>query len=193
MYSFSPSPRSFFFALFMTRSFTLTFGGVFGILMAFPWSYFLYRFLFGFKWVGILHFIGIFVILGIGCDDIFVVFEHWNQAKSEITAGRRDYSLVYTLDCAGRLFYVQHIFMLPGMVSNPSDPQALAVARMSWTLRHGVKAMGATSFTTMVAFLSNAICQIVPIRLFGVFMGLLVFSNFLLVITWFPALIIAKV
>ena len=71
------------FVFLQTRSIVLTIGGVLGIWLAFPFTYFLYRVILSMRWVGVLHFIGVFVILGIGCDDIFVVFEHWQQAKSE--------------------------------------------------------------------------------------------------------------
>ena len=36
-----------------------------------------------YTWVGLLHFLGLFIILGIGADDIYVVIEFWRQARDE--------------------------------------------------------------------------------------------------------------
>lgn len=50
--------------------------------------------------------------------------------------------------------------------------------------------MFVTSFTTAAAFLANVFSALVPIRMFGIFMATIVLFNFLLVITWFPAILI---
>jgi hypothetical protein len=47
------------------------------ILLSFPASLAIYALVLGARWIGVLHFLGIFVILGIGADDVFVVVEHW--------------------------------------------------------------------------------------------------------------------
>ena len=142
-------------------------GGVLGILAAFPLAVFLYRTLFGISWIGALHFVGIFVILGIGADDIFVICEHWRQSATAVPASssRGD------------------------GVEDGGDQERLVV-RMAWTLRHSVSAILATSCTTAVAFAANCISTIAPIRLFGLFMALLIAANLVLVVTLLPALII---
>ena len=63
-------------------------------------------------------------------------------------------------------------------------------ARTSWVLHRASTAMLITSFTTACSFLSNTVNYVMPIKLFGGFMALLVTMNFLLVITVFPATVI---
>ena len=55
-------------------------GGMCGIVLSFPVAFFVYRALAGIAWVGLLNLLGVFLIAGIGADDIFVVWEHWKQA-----------------------------------------------------------------------------------------------------------------
>lgn len=57
------------------------------------------------------------------------------------------------------------------------------------TLRHAALSMFVTSFTTASAFFVNAISSITSIRCFGIFSGLAILSNFMLSITWLPAVI----
>jgi hypothetical protein len=58
-------------------SISLTLLVVLTVLMSFPLALALYAVVLGVRWIGVLHFLGIFVILGIGVDDIFVVLDHW--------------------------------------------------------------------------------------------------------------------
>ena len=41
----------------------------------------------GVTWVGLLNFLGIFIILGIGADDLFVILEFW---WGQINTARHD-------------------------------------------------------------------------------------------------------
>ena len=59
------------------RSLPLTLLAVATVLMSFPLALALYDVVLGVRWLGVLHFLGIFIILGIGADDIFVVLDHW--------------------------------------------------------------------------------------------------------------------
>jgi len=54
-------------------------------------------------------------------------------------------------------------------------------------LQRTASAMGITSLTTAVAFLSCAISSIPPLRCFGIFLSFVIVANYLLVITWYPA------
>lgn len=62
--------------------------------------------------------------------------------------------------------------------------------RMAVTFRRAAKAMLATSFTTSAAFLATAFSDLMPITSFGIFSSILVPMNYLLVITYFPSLLI---
>ena len=44
----------------------------------------LYRYVgVGVTWVGLLNFLGVFIILGIGADDIFVILDFWRQSAEQ--------------------------------------------------------------------------------------------------------------
>ena len=62
-------------------------------------------------------------------------------------------------------------------------------ARMGTAYRRACHAMFITSVTDACAFFANGLAPVPAIRRFGVFMGTLVVINFLLVITYFPAVI----
>ena len=47
------------------------------VVMSFPLALALYVLVLGLRWIGVLHFLGLFIVLGIGADDIFVVLDHW--------------------------------------------------------------------------------------------------------------------
>ena len=61
--------------------------------------------------------------------------------------------------------------------------------RMALTYRRASKAMFVTSFTTASAFLATGFSDIMPISSFGYFAAILIVSNYLLVITLFPAVL----
>jgi len=50
--------------------------------------------------------------------------------------------------------------------------------------------MACTSLTTACAFLANLASFICPVRLFGIFMALLVITNYFLVLTFFPCILV---
>ena len=127
------------------------------ILLCFPSAMFIYRYLLGVRYVGILNFMTLFVVFGIGADDIFVFDAYWR--RSAVLIRRADH---------------------------PSDTAYLA-ARMRYALPHAAATMFATSLTTMMAFFANAISLVPPIRLFGIFAGLMVLALYLMVIVWLPA------
>ena len=61
---------------------------------------------------------------------------------------------------------------------------------MAVTFKRAAKAMLATSSTTSAAFLATGFSAIMPISSFGIYAGILVPINYILVITFFPALLI---
>ena len=56
------------------------------ILMSIPVTAFLYRFVFHIEYFGTLHLCSIFLVLGIGADDNFVLFDAWRQAQADVPA-----------------------------------------------------------------------------------------------------------
>jgi len=90
------------------------------------------------QYVGMLNAIGLFIIVGVGVDDVFVFYDSWMQER--------------------------HI----------RDREV----RISKVYRRATKATFITSFTTAAAFTSNLFSPIPALRLFGIFMSLLVVINF---------------
>jgi hypothetical protein len=65
---------------FTLRSFFLASLGMTHILFSIPVSFTAWTF-FGSQYVGFLQLMGLFVILGIGADDIFIFYDAWKQVR----------------------------------------------------------------------------------------------------------------
>jgi predicted RND superfamily exporter protein len=61
---------------------------------------------------------------------------------------------------------------------------------MAFAFRRGARAMAVTSSTTSVAFLANVFSPIMPIRGFGIYSGIIVPVNYLLVVMILPPAVI---
>jgi predicted RND superfamily exporter protein len=62
--------------------------------------------------------------------------------------------------------------------------------RMAYTFRRASHAMSITSSTTAVAFLASLACPIMPIRSASIFAGILIPTNFFIVVLVFPSAVI---
>lgn len=142
----------FFFVLFQTRSLWITGWGLFSIFSSFFGANLIYRIVFDFRYIGIFHVLSVFIILGIGADDVFVFCDTWRASKDKV---------------------------YPNLVS-----------RFSHVYSHAAGAMFITSFTTMVAFISNVFSPLLGVSSFGTFSALLVFVNYCSVIIFFPTVVI---
>ncbi len=142
----------FFFMWLQTGSLWITSWAVFSVLSSFNITNLIYRIVFDYRYIGIFHVLSIFIILGIGADDIFVFMDTWKQSQ-----GKKYKSLAH---------------------------------RLSDVYRHAAKAMLITSFTTVVAFLSNVSSPLLAISSFGLFSAILVTVNYLSVILFFPTVVI---
>eukprot|EP01155_Anaeramoeba_flamelloides_P029881 Anaeramoba_flamelloidesa85769_1239.p1 GENE.a85769_1239~~a85769_1239.p1 ORF type:complete len:1139 (-),score=286.33 a85769_1239:191-3607(-) len=140
---------------FHTRSSLLATLGLLHVLLSLPLSYFVYSIIFSVEITSILNCLTLFIILGIGCDDIFIVLDHWKQSKIREEKISKN---VYT--------------------------------RMNWTWKESATTMLVTTCTASGAFFGNVASTIPPIRYFGIFTGFAIIFNYLLVITWFPAIIV---
>ncbi|XP_062590675.1 protein dispatched homolog 1-like isoform X2 [Saccostrea cucullata] len=60
-----------------TKSFFITFFGIFSILTSFLLANLVYRYVFKYEYFGFFHIISMFIILGIGADDVFVFYDSW--------------------------------------------------------------------------------------------------------------------
>ena len=142
----------FLFMWLQTGSLWLTSWGIFGIISSFNITNLIYRVVFDYRYIGIFHVLSIFIILGIGSDNIFVFMDTWKQSGRE-------------------------------------EHESLA-KRLSEVYKRAAKATLITSFTTMMAFLSNVPSPLLAISSFGLFAAILVIINYLSVILFFPTVII---
>ncbi|KAK3092687.1 hypothetical protein FSP39_005902 [Pinctada imbricata] len=78
----------FVFMWFQTASFFITFFGILSIITSYLLTNLIYRYAFGFEYFGFFHIIAMFIILGIGADDVFVFYDTWRLS------GNRKYSSV---------------------------------------------------------------------------------------------------
>ena len=68
------------------------------MLISFQTTWFFYYVVFGLKYMGTLNFVSLFVIMGIGADDIFVFVDAWKQSRlqppevSGTVVGRLDWT-----------------------------------------------------------------------------------------------------
>ncbi|XP_057626625.1 protein dispatched homolog 1 isoform X1 [Chionomys nivalis] len=69
-------------------------------------------------------------------------------------------------------------------------PRAETSEAVSITLQHAALSMFVTSFTTAAAFYANYVSNITAIRCFGVYAGTAILVNYVLMVTWLPAVIV---
>ncbi|KFO25379.1 Protein dispatched like protein 1 [Fukomys damarensis] len=69
-------------------------------------------------------------------------------------------------------------------------PHAKTSETVSTTLQHAALSMFVTSFTTAAAFYANYVSNITAIRCFGVYAGTAILVNYVLMVTWLPAVVV---
>ncbi|KAK2890437.1 protein dispatched homolog 1 [Channa argus] len=69
-------------------------------------------------------------------------------------------------------------------------PHAELAETISVTLQHAALSMFVTSFTTSAAFYANYVSNITAIRCFGVYAGTAILVNYVLMVTWLPAVVV---
>lgn len=69
-------------------------------------------------------------------------------------------------------------------------PHAELAETVGVTLQHAALSMFVTSFTTAAAFYANYVSNITAIRCFGVYAGTAILVNYILMVTWLPAVVV---
>ncbi|XP_048586326.1 protein dispatched homolog 3 [Nematostella vectensis] len=80
----------FIFMLCQTQSLWITSWGLFSIVSSFFGANLIYRIVLDYRYVGVFHVLSVFIIAGIGADDVFVFLDTWRAAKST----HRDHSFL---------------------------------------------------------------------------------------------------
>lgn len=68
----------------MTKSLFIGAAATSGIFLCFPPSMFLYRYLIGFSYFGTLQMLAVFILLGIGCDDIILLLDTYSHTTASM-------------------------------------------------------------------------------------------------------------
>ena len=83
---------SFCTTLFLVRAHTgstfLALGGMTAVIASLVVAQFVYVHAIGVTWIGMLNFLGVFIVLGVGADDIFVILE-FGSSPTRVLDGRR--------------------------------------------------------------------------------------------------------
>mmetsp|Transcript_25152 Transcript_25152/g.32682 ORF Transcript_25152/g.32682 Transcript_25152/m.32682 type:complete len:932 (-) Transcript_25152:127-2922(-) len=72
----------FLYMAWHTKSLYLALLGIFQVVASFVPGFFIYRLIFQVNYFQTLHMLAIFVILGVGADNVFVFTDAWNQMKA---------------------------------------------------------------------------------------------------------------
>ena len=133
--------------------------GLIQICFAFPFAYFVYRFMVGIIYFDAMQLLIIFVILGIGADDCFVFVDAFIQSSHLVKK------------------------------ENGDDEHELLLQRMIYAYTRAAKAMLVTTLTTAFAFAATALSPLIPISAFGIWATFCVIMNYLLVISFYPCIV----
>lgn len=71
----------FLYMWFHTGSLFLSLSAIFHILLSWSWAVFVYLFIFQISTFPFLNVLGVYIVLGIGADDVFIYLDAWKQSK----------------------------------------------------------------------------------------------------------------
>jgi hypothetical protein len=134
--------------------------GMLQILLSLPFAYTIYRFIFGIRAFSQMHILAIFLVLGVGADDIFVLTDAWHQSKRDVK-------------------------QKPG-----ATVEEQLTRRMTYAYSRTAVAVFNTSFTTAMAFVSTGISPMMSISTFGWFATIAIAVNYLFVVSFTPTAIL---
>merc|ERR1719242_845816 len=144
-------------------------GAMCQILLSFVLGFFWYRIVFWIDYTDFYSIMVIFILLGIGADDVFVFTDAWLQSIHFV-----DFDSAPKNEDAGCC---------------QDRNEAGHIKRMSFTFRRAASAMLTTQATTFFAFLATAASSLMTLKAFGYWAAVVVASNYILVITLYPAIL----
>ena len=134
--------------------------GMLQILLSIPFSFAFYKFVLGIPFFSQMHILTIFLVLGVGADDVFVLNDAWKQSKTAVHRAASDSKMDFLTN------------------------------RMFYAYKRTASAVFNTSFTTAMAFVSTGISPMMSISTFGWFASVCICVNYLFVITFTPCVIL---
>merc|ERR1711871_1726168 len=136
--------------------------GMLQILLSIPFSFAFYKFVLGIPFFSQMHILTIFLVLGVGADDVFVLNDAWKQSFAAFPK------------------------------EDGSTLQEQLTRRMAYAYSRTSIAVFNTSFTTAMAFVSTGISPMMSISTFGWFATIAIAVNYLFVISFTPAALIVS-
>ena len=94
---------------FHTRSFFIASLGMFEIICSFPVALFIYKLIYRIEYLGNVQILSIFVVLGVGADDVFVFYDAFKQSQfepKETVSGSTLTRVLYTSRRASKAIFV---------------------------------------------------------------------------------------
>ena len=157
----------------LRRSWTLALACMWQILFSFFPAYLIYYGVFQQRYIGMFQLLSVFIILGIGADDVYVISDTWTQTAGIISDYVKE--------------KMHGVTVVNPASASPPPPQShasllsrkngdLTWVRLSKMWKRASKATLVTSLTTMASFLSNATSGFPAISTFGIFAAALVLS-----------------
>ena len=149
-----------FFLWYYSGSFFISIMTLTCILVSITVSYFVYGRVFNLDFFPFLNMVTLIFLVGVGADDAFVYMGVWEEAKQ---------------------WYV---------LKNCEHYHEYLIIWTIHALRHAILPMFVTSFTTAAAFYANIFSHITSVKCFGLYAGTAIIVNYLLMITFFPVVVI---
>jgi hypothetical protein len=154
---------SFFIVLLLiyiyTESFFIASSAMYQILFSLPVTMVFYRWVFQVDYFEFLHILIVYLVLGIGADNVFVFIDSFKNIWEEESRTTPEWSEE----------------KLQRVVRGAHERSASAILN--------------TSFTTSVAFLSCSISKVMPMRTAGWFAAGCIIVNYIFTVTWFPSVV----
>mmetsp|Transcript_44451 Transcript_44451/g.94750 ORF Transcript_44451/g.94750 Transcript_44451/m.94750 type:complete len:444 (-) Transcript_44451:1126-2457(-) len=203
---------SFLFVLlymwFTTESLFMSSCGMFEIVFSLPIAFFVWCGPMGHE-ITSLQILVIFLIMGIGADDVFVLLDAWKQSEMvEFDVPKKKEAFTWPQEAVSKIGQKigvicsdgEHaVVMVPENVvagqageATIYDPKERLLARFAWSYRRAFSAMLVTTLTTCAAFCIGAVSPIKMVNDFCVFAAFVVLFDYLWCITFFASTIMVN-
>jgi len=169
--------------------------GMLQIILSLPVSLFLYRVVFQIWFFDTLQTLAIFVILGVGADDVFVMVDAWVQSRDEVPYDPRSEEGEEDDDprtCDPQAFPACCVSARAPHEGHDPARAGWYARRMEYAYSRAAKAVFNTSWTTAMVFFATAVSPIMPISTFGIYAAICIIMNYIFVMTLTPAAIIIQ-
>ncbi|CAF0755731.1 unnamed protein product [Adineta steineri] len=185
------------------RSVSIALVIIIGAALSIGVSYFIYRVIYRIPIFPFMNLMSAFILIGIGCDDIFLFFDTWDQEKAEWLKKYQDRQQTEVniplneinnekqikkkkLRIPPNAFQSRHrllVFNDPEEMKRLLSSEEALTEIMAKTLKHAASSMFVTSFTTSAAFFTNMLTNISFVQVFGVFTGTCILLYFVITVT----------